>query len=367
MKTNNFIFIQLLILLTSISSFAQIDEGNYKTIIDGYSVKSNNTAILVYAQNGNDTFTYATGFSDAKNKIKANEDQLFEIGSASKMFTAISILKLIEDGKLSLDTKISKFYKKGDIVKLGNLKGENHFNDVTIKMLLNHTSGFIDYLNVYGDDEKTMHILGVKGREYKFDYIIDLAIKHGDANFLPGAEFKYCNTGYIILGDIISKVSKQDWRDYVQENIFDKAGMKNTFFGTRISEENKKRELVGHYKTKESYMPPSLASSAGEVVSSLKDMNNFMHAWRNGKLISEKSLEKQKNDDFMQMYKSLSILTYGYGVMKIKDYYGHGGQTFGCQSYIAFNPKTNEYYVIAINDASVSSFPLFLALAGITF
>jgi len=367
MKTHHIFYNQLLLALISISSFAQINTENYKKVIDAYSSRSGNAAILVSVQKGDETFTYSTGFSDIKNKVKADKDQLFEIGSASKMFTSISILKLIQEGKLSLDTKICKFYKKGNIVKLGNLKGENHFNNVTIRMLLNHTSGFIDYLNVYGDDEKVLKMLGVKGTTYSFDQIIDLAVKHGDANFVPGAEFKYCNTGYIILGDIISKISKQDWRDYVQKNIFDKANMKNTFFGTRISEKDKKREVVGHYNLKETYMPPSLASSAGEVVSNLKDLNNFLHAWEDGKFISKASFEKQKHEDFMQMYSYLPTLTYGHGVMNFNGYYGHAGQTFGCQSYVAFNPKTSEYFVIGINDAAVSSLQLFLTLTSINF
>ena len=72
-------------------------------------------------------------------------------------------------------------------------------------MLLNHTSGMIDHLNVYGDDEKTMKILAIKEKVHSFEDLISLAIEHGDMNFIPVTTFIYCNAGYTLLGDVITK------------------------------------------------------------------------------------------------------------------------------------------------------------------
>ncbi|MCK5781571.1 MAG: beta-lactamase family protein [Flavobacteriales bacterium] len=363
MKLQNILGVLLVLFHINIS--AQVSTEKTKQVIDSFSKGSNNTAVLYYTEHNGAPFTYASGISDHNNNIEAKQNDLFEIGSATKMFTAIAVLKLIEDGKISLNTKISEFYKGGDIINLGKLKGENHFNEVSIEMLLNHTSGFIDYLNVYDNDEKAMEIFAIEGKTYSFDELISLAVNHGDANFAPGEKFKYCNTGYVILGDIISKVSKEDWRDYIQKNILNKANMKNTFFGTRISKSDEKRKMLGYYNGKYSFMPASLAGSAGEIVSSLEDLNLFLKAWQGAKFFSQKTLEMQRNSGYHQMYEGIEMLKYGYGSMRISGFYGHGGQTFGFQTYVTYNPETKKAYIIATNDASVSAMTLFIGLEEI--
>ena len=359
--------IVVILLLFFVSANAQIDTLQIRNFVNNYSEKSNNTAILVHVEKDGVSFSYAAGFANKEDKIKANTSNMFEIGSASKMFTAIAILQLIEKGKLTLDTPISKFYKSGNIIKLANINGDNNFDKVTVEMLLHHTSGFIDYLNVYGDDEKSLKIFSVKGKIYSFNEIIDLAVNHGDANFVPGNKFKYCNTGYIILGDIITKVSGDNWRDYIQTNIFDKCNMDETYFGSLEKKKNSPYLMQGYFNSKTSFMPPTLAGSAGEVISSLKDLTKFVKAWQGGKLFSAKTLELQRTQGLLKMYEQLDSLSYGYGLMNLKGFYGHGGQTFSFQSYVAINPKTNTIYIIGTNDASVGSMPVFMGLEGITF
>jgi len=366
MKTNILYIVFFLVFF--ISANAQIDKENIKETVGNYSRKSDNTAVLVLVENQGEVFSYATGLSNKENTKKATVNDLFEIGSASKMFTAIAIQQLIEQGKLSLQTPISKFYPKGNIRKLGNYKGKNFFDKVTIEMILNHTSGFVDYINVYGNNEKAMEIFSIKGKVYSFDEIINLAVDHGDANFNPGEKFKYCNTGYIILGDMISKISNMNWRDYILKNIFDKAEMKDTYFGSRFPKSEEGRMMEGYYNMKSSFMPPTLAGSAGEIISSLQDMKKFLIAWQKGDLYANpKTLQKQKTNGYHKMYDGVEQLKYGYGVMNISGFYGHGGQTFGFQSYATYNPETKYLYVIATNDATVAAMSLFLVLENLTF
>ena len=361
-----FHLLPLAYLFLIVPAYAQIDTVEVRKFIDNYSKENNNTAILLLMDRGNEEFIYATGLADKEKKIKAQVNDLFEIGSATKMFTAIGILQLIEKGQLSLKTPISRFYPKGKIRDLANYKGTNYFNEVTIEMLLNHTSGFIDYLNVYEDDEKALKILAVEGVTYSFDDIVSLALHHGDANFKPGTQFKYCNTGYVILGDILSKVSGMDWHDYVQKNIFNKAGMKHTYFGSRLPEKAKEKEMTGYYKNKVSYMPPSLAGSAGEIVSNLYDLKKFLIAWQSGKLFLKKStLEMQRTRGYHPMIEGSDLINYGYGVIKIKGFYGHGGQTFGFQAFATYNPENKRLYVIATNNAVVDTIPLFFSFERI--
>jgi len=187
-------------------------------------------------------------------------------------------------------------------------------------------------------------------------------------NFKPGEQFKYCNTGYIILGDIISKVSGMDWHDYMQKNILDRVGMKHTYFSSRISPELRDTMPKGYMSLKEVSMAPSLAGSAGEIISTLDDLALLMQTWAKGKLYKDtKTLIFQKEKGFYQEDEKVKNFFYGYAIMKQEGFYGHGGQTLGFQSYMTINPKTGVVYIVGTNDSTVGSMDLFMQLAGIEF
>ena len=331
-----------------------------------YSAEHNNTAVWLLVEKEGRQYRSAAGLADRERNITATYDQLFEIGSASKVFTGVAIFQLIEEGKLSLETKLSRFYKSGEITRLANFKGKNYWADVTVGMLLRHRSGFIDYLNVYSDDAKAMKLLGGREKHYTFDQLIHLAAVHGDANFKPGEMFLYCNTGYIILGDIITKVSGMEWHDYIRKNVMDKADMKHTWFGSQLSETEWAFMPRGYAGGKPTFMPPTLAGSAGEIVSNLDDLARFIKAWGEGRLYKKReTLKFQMTEGFVPMSPDISNLSYGYALMRIDGFYGHGGQTFGFESYIAYSPEKKEVYIVGINDAFVHSMELFLKMSGV--
>ena len=336
------------------------------TLIENYAQENNQTAILLLEDKHGDIHKSASGLAEREKQIPIKTDDMFEIGSASKMFTAIAVFQLIEEGKLSLDTTLDTLYPTGKIQNLANYKGKNYWGKITVGMLLNHTSGLIDYLNVYGDDDKAIDIFTKKAKVYTFESIIDLTLDFGEANFKPGEEFSYCNTGYLLLGDIISKRSGMEWHDYIQRHIFDVAGVKHTYFGTRISKTLRAQMPKGHNKSHPTHMPMSLASSAGEIISTLSDLDTLINAWREGKYYKNKNtLHTQLTQGFHTMDPKIKAITYGYGVMRVGDFYGHGGQTFGFESYVTTNPKTNTTYIVGTNDAQVRSLNLFLKAANI--
>ncbi len=331
-----------------------------------YSHANKDTGIWLLVEKNGKQYKAAAGLADREKKIPVAVDQLFEIGSASKVFTGVAIFQLIEQGKLSLDTKLNTFYTKGEITKLAQYKGKNYWNEVTVGMLLRHRSGFVDYLNVYGGDEKAINIFSGKGRHYTFADIIHLSADFGDANFKPGEKFQYCNTGYVILGDIISRVSGINWHDYIRQHIMEKAGMVHTYFGTRIPQKERDKMPMGYVTMKPTAMPPSLADSAGEIISNLEDLARFIKAWGRGELYQKpKTLKIQLNEGFQQQYPTVANLYYGYGLVKIEGFYGHGGQTFGFESYMTINPQSGDVYIVGTNDAMVRSMDLFTALADI--
>ncbi|MDA9056603.1 beta-lactamase family protein [Flavobacteriaceae bacterium] len=356
----------IILSLSSIIGNAQKLDAQLKSekeIIDEFSKANNNAGVLVLIGRDDNIFTYTSGYSNLEKKTPVNENDLFEIGSASKIFTAIAILQLIEEGQLSLKTKLNTIYPKENITSLANYKGTNYWEQATVEMLLNHTSGFIDYLNIYESDEEALKVFGNSNKDYAFDEIIKLAIDHGDANFVPGKMFKYSNTNYIILGDIISKISKMPWRTYIEKNIFEKAGLKMTFFGSRMSPENKKMLISGYYGTQVTTMPYTLAGSAGEIVSNIYDLRKLLIYWAKGKFYkSPETFKKQISTGLHNMFPQTDTYKYALGAMIISETAGHGGQTFGFQSYLAINPKTKDVYVIGINNANVASMQLFFEL-----
>jgi hypothetical protein len=130
--------------------------------------------------------------------------------------------------------------------------------------------------------------------------------------------------------------------------------MTDTYFGSEIPKSAEIRKMKGYFKSKLSFMPPTLAGAAGEIVSNLKDLKSFLQTWQDGKLFSKpETLQIQHTQGYNLMYPDKTDkLSYGYGVMKIDGYYGHAGQTFGFQSYVTYNPEKKQMCILGANDAS---------------
>jgi len=170
------------------------------------------------------------------------------------------------------------------------------------------------------------------------------------------------------LGDIIEKVSGEDWRDYVQKHILDTLGLKHTYFGSRLTREVKVTMPQGYFSGKATDMPFTLASSAGEIVSTVDDLSTFIRAWGEGKLYKDpKTLKLQMTEGFHLMNPAISNISYGYAIMNVGGLFGHGGQTFGFQSFIATRPDAGESFAIGINEAESQAMVLLMKVAGVSY
>ncbi len=162
-----------------------------------------------------DTTIYqkAMGFENIKNKKNLCNESSFQLASVSKMFTAVAVLKLQEQNKLSIKDNIDKYFP------------DFPYKNITIKNLLSHTSGLPNYLYFYyhlpkGDSA----ILTNQG-------VLDLLTQHKPAAyFKPGRRFQYNNTNFVLLALLVEKLSGQSFKAFVQQNIFDVCGMSNTYF-----------------------------------------------------------------------------------------------------------------------------------------
>lgn len=186
--------------------------------VDGLLATWNKTGSPGYAiavlRQGKVIHTGGYGMADIENSIPLSTQSVFDIGSESKKFVALSVLLLERQGMLKLDDEVQR-----------HLPEIRHYPaPITIRQLIHHTSGLRDYLSIAylsGTDLDEVHSL---------DAVIALIARQRDLNFIPGTEHLYSNTGYYLLAKIIHRLSGLSLRVFAEQNIFAPLGMKNTHF-----------------------------------------------------------------------------------------------------------------------------------------
>lgn len=215
-------FVQYLKILTFVYpsvilfSHAGTKELQMIQIIDHFSQdlaqKDLFSGVVLVAYEGQILFLKSFGHANKDFQVPNKVDTKFNLGSMNKMFTAVAIAQLVEKGLIAFEDPVIKF--------LPNLIDESAAEKIKIKNLLSHTSGLGNYFNQrFWDSSRT-----------KFRNVQDmLTLIKGEENvFEPGSNWQYSNTGFLILGAIIEKVTGKSYFEYVQENIFIPSGMKNT-------------------------------------------------------------------------------------------------------------------------------------------
>ena len=304
---------------------------------------------------------FYSGYDGRKGENLTNFNGLIEIGSCTKMFTATSILQLVEKGKLSLQDKLVDVLPDITAYRaLSTIDGKNYMDSVRIFNLLNHSSGFPDYF-IDGNNDAEIALHGDSTLRFTYTQLLSLAQKTNKPYFIPGKGFKYSNTNYILLGMIIEKITGMNYSQYIQQYILNPLQMKHTYFGSRNPPEN---AALGHYKGKRVVMPATLAGPAGDIISDLDDMQTFIRAWHNGILFSRSStMSVVKNEYYQPM--SGNFIKYGLGVLNLLDLsLGHAGQTFGFQFYAGITSNGSSF-VLSIDDADVSIWDPAATLSGL--
>jgi len=165
-------------------------------------------------QDGKLIYARGYGMANLEYNIPITAKSIFRIGSTSKQFAAMCMVLLEEEGKLSLDDSLRKFFPQMP----------NYAENVTIRHLIHHTSGIRDYLTL-------AEIAGMRDDDYFSDAeVVDLLARQKELNFRPGEEHLYSNSGYFLLSQIIKKASGKSLREYAEEKIFQPLGMTNTHF-----------------------------------------------------------------------------------------------------------------------------------------
>lgn len=291
------------------------------------------------------------GFGGANREwdIPNAPDTKFRLGSLTKQFTATAILQLAEAGKLSIDDPVSKFYPDAPAA----------WSKITVKHLLNHTSGIPSYTGIPGFFEN-----GSSKKPLKPAEIVKLT-QDKPLEFEPGSKFAYDNTGYILLGVVIEKVSGQTYADYLNQHIFQPLGMKNT--GYDVSGEILAKRASGYQPDKAAwrnadYLDMTLPYAAGSLYSTVDDLLIWNTALTDGKILSDASRKAAWTEN-------LNHYGFGWGIAMQDGHerVSHNGGINGFSTAMNRYPKDGLVTIVLSNFQAAPSTPMANNLAGLCF
>jgi D-alanyl-D-alanine carboxypeptidase len=292
------------------------------------------------------------GLSDVEKSIKATEQSVYQLASVTKQFTAAGILLLVEDGKLSLDGKITEI--------LPGLPAA--WTPVTVRHLLTHTSGIKSYTDVFGA-QKTPD-----SQVFTADQILAL-VKDAPLAFTPGEKYAYCNTGYYLLGMIIEKASGKPYATFLGERIFRPLGMTST--GLDDYADARPIRAKGYVTadgktTPAAHTHPSQPVAAGALVSTVADLVKWDAALAARKLLTPASYDAMWTPMRLNDGKPS---TYAMG-WQVDPYRGHarqahGGGITGFSTFIARFPDDKVTIIALVNQGGGAAGPLVDGIADI--
>lgn len=282
---------------------------------------------LQVAQNGKVLLDWRGGDADRSTGIAVGVETQFRLASSNKMFTAVAILQLVQDGRLSLDDTIGKH--------LPDYPNKAVASSVTVRELLSHTSGLGDF---FGDGFE-QYSASLKTLD---DYVQRFA--RDAPQFTPGSQDSYSNYGFIVLGRIIEAVSGQSYYAYVEEHILHPVGMTGTGFEPETASVPKRAVAYTKHDgqwVRETKSLPWRGMSAGGGYSTVADMVKFAEALQGGKLVSPALLQQATTAQNHKGWYGFGFVVQGEGR---EHQYGHEGGAPGSNSAIVVLPAQG--YVI---------------------
>lgn len=266
------------------------------------------------SKEGKSIYSHSIGFSSLEDRLEADNNTRYRIGSITKIFTATLIFQLIDEGKITLDTPLEHFYP--EIPKSGK---------ISVGSLLNHSSGIYNITNSKGFDPRA-----IKTHEE-----IVATIAAFESVFEPDTKSEYSNSNYILLGYIIEKIEQKTFAEVLKQRITDKLLLKSTYYGGPI-DATKNEAYSYHFNggwEKSSETNMDIPHAAGAIVSTAAELTTFITALFNKELISEESLSKMTSQRFDM----------GFGIGGIdqggKQMYGHSGGIDGFSSLLIYVPE----------------------------
>lgn len=297
-----------------------------------YAAEGPGAAVLI-ARGDTVLFRGARGEADMETHTPLAPTQLFRIGSVTKQFAAAGVLKLVEDGKVKLDDPLSKYvpgYPNGD--------------KITVLMLLNHTSGIKSYTGIPGymatsiqKDLTTAQLIGV--------------FKDQPVDFAPGAQWKYNNSGYVLVGAVIEAASGMAWYDYLDKVFFKPLGMIDTGYGgdpKLVARQAKGYTQQGGKPAPMRILSMTQPHAAGALLSTPDDLLKWNRALHEGRVLKSELYTRMITPEGAAVE-----ARYGFGIgpSTVRDAptLEHSGGIFGFSSRLTYYPGPDITVVVLQN------------------
>lgn len=326
----------IIVFASTISLHAQTKHEHIDSLLRSYYSNGKFNGSVLISENGKIIYKNGFGYANFEWNIKNEPDTKFKIGSCTKQFTAVLIVMLIEEGKLSFNDYISKYIPEYPLEK---------GNKITIHNLLSHTSGIPEYFNL-----PQMESLSFKDNKPD-DFIKNFC--NLELEFEPGTQLKYSNSGYFLLGKIIENITGKSYKQVITEKIFKPLAMSNSGVLNEIDIFEKK--AYGYTKEGDTlkvapFLNASGAFSAGYIYSTVEDLFKWQLALQSNTLLKKESLDKMLTLNF-------SRYGYGFGILNLamkneenKTLYGHEGMINGFRSLIHIFREDNSSIILLDNN-----------------
>lgn len=319
----------LALVLSAASAFAQAPVARMEQIINSYVSAGTFMGTVLVARDGAIVLDKAYGMANLELDVPNTPDTKFRLGSVTKQFTAAAILLLEERGKLKIDERVKAYVPNTPMA----------WDRITVFNLLTHTAGIPNFTASPDYNSIKLTLRGAGDAVASF--------RDRPLDFGPGEQMSYSNSGYLVLGDIIERVSGQSYEDFIAENIFKPLGMKDSGYdsNTAIIKHRANgyiRRQAGYVNA--GYIHMSIPHAAGALYSTTRDLLKWEEALFAGKVVSKASLDRMttpfKNDYALGLTSSID---------KGRRVIQHGGSIDGFNTFLAYYPETRTVIVALSN------------------
>ena len=348
-----------------LAASSHVSSGQIDSIFDSLKSSGAPGAAVLVIQHGKQVFRQGYGVTDLRTKRRVAPDTNFRLASFTKQFTAMCIMLLVHDGKLHYDDHLTDIF----------LEFPAYGKPITIRNLLNHTSGLPDYEDIltaqypHTPDDQILQIHD--------DGVLKLLEQQSQGKFPPGSKWQYSNSGYVVLGLIVQKISGRPFGQFLHDRIFAPLQMTNTLVYEKGKNEVPHR-AYGHTSEKGSWRETDQSSTSatlgdGGIYSSIDDLAKWDRALRNHTLLSDAemlpALTPVQPTGGAAKSEDGKPVSYGFGWF-LDPYKGHqrmfhDGETMGFRTTIQRFTSDDLTVIVLANRTDINPEELALKVAGL--
>ena len=335
----------LFFLIACLVSLAQeFNAAKLNRYFDALETNQKFMGSVAVMQEGKILYSRSVGYADVENHLKANENTKYRIGSITKTFTSVLVMKAVEDNKLSLDQTIDAYFP-----------GIPNAGKITVRQLLSHRSGIHNFTS----DETYL----TWNTEPKTEADMIEIITRAGSDFEPDSKAEYSNSNFVLLTFILEKSFQKPYAELLAEKIVNPLGLTNTRFGGKVNTGNNECKSYSYRGTwkEETETDMSIPLGAGSIVSTPTDLVKFSEGLFSGRLFKQESLELMKT----------ARDRFGFGLFIVPFYdkssYGHTGGIDGFSSVFTHFVEDGVSYALISNGANYNTNNISIAVLSAVF